>query len=111
MSYKRFNLRPLRLTCQMTDDVTECWDVHRGLIGVDEILSPKQAPKAVKRILTHAAQSLARHTNHSIVVAIIIVVSTELDEPTFFELECKASVAAWEEIRPSILHAVMSHVL
>ena len=35
-----------------------------------------------------------------------LVPSTELNEPTSYELECKASVGAWEEIRPSVLHVV-----
>ena len=31
---------------------------------------------------------------------------TELEEPTSYELECKASVAAWEEVQHSMLHMV-----
>ena len=31
---------------------------------------------------------------------------TELEEPTSCELECKASVAAWEKVRHSMLHIV-----
>lgn len=109
MSYKRFNLRPLRLTFQTTNDVTECRDVHRGLTcsgEVDGAPSRKEGCEvdAVGNTVSDQAhESLDWVNNHCDPSA---VASAELDEPTSFELECKATVAAWEEIRPSVLHVI-----
>ena len=108
MSYKRFSLRPLRLTYQTTGDITECRDIHRGLINVDEVPAHKHIPEEGNKADADTCQSIPEQEHKSLDCGVghCDVSSTELDEPTSYELECKASVGAWEEIRPSVLHVV-----
>ena len=113
MSRQSFSLRPLRLTHRTTDDVTECRDVHRGLIGVEETPSHdkqlhtlEEDDAADSPINTPGQEYKSLECSHFIVICISLVVLPELNEPTCFELESEASVAAWEEIRRRILHVI-----
>ena len=108
MAYQRFCLRPLRLTHRTTDDMTECVDVHRGLIPSEDIQGSNKSLLPEIDVDQDDDDTDAYSGVHSGTG----VSSMELEEPTSYEIECKASVAAWEEIRPSILQAVTeSHAM
>ena len=79
--------------------MTEYMDVPRGLLEAEEI--PQQ-----RSILP---EDDVEDTPDDILHGLP---PTDLEEPTSYELESKASVAAWEEIRQSILHVVTeSHAM
>ena len=99
MAYKRFSLRPLRLTHRTTDDMTEYMDVPRGLVEAEEI------PQQRSILPEDDVEDTPDDIPHGLP-------PTDLEEPTSYELESKASVAAWEKIRQSIRHVVTeSHAL
>ena len=91
MAYRHLTLRPLKLTHRTTDDVTRCVDIHRGMDESGSI--PLQCS------ISDVEDTLDLHEQS-------VLASAELEDPTSYELECKASVAAWEEVRSSIFIAV-----